>query len=339
MLKSPQSFRIGANLRESPGSWVRRGQLVSGSGRNESTRFALASGPFDHAHAAVWIAPLVALGSCVWRYSQTLDGKQLVVVISVPVRDFAAALVGIGWAVASPPPVLEAPAKLLRRLETRTPVRVVLDQSVISGYFTRLDEMADPARALIDGSAWLVPKIRAVTVLSSLEDAVRKQRQAFGSLGAFFGINVGWAERLAEPPADLALVGTAAWIREDLDAYLGVEGEEGGIAQIADILLPEGDRLATWSTRLYSTAKFATDMPSPSQIRAVVLDGSAAIKYLAEVEAPVVFAVVDRSVADDTAAEIVVQQRNTRGDTVSLRKELGWRAPVGVEAFAFTVAI
>lgn len=310
-----------------------------GSRQPAATRLALADDPTDVAHAEPWIGPLVALGARTWRYSQTLSNRQLVVVLSVPVRDFAAVLVGAGWAMASPPPVLDAPVEIMRLLESHTPVRVVTDHFVFSGYFTRLDENAHPARALIDGTEWLVTKIRSIAVLSELRSAVRTCRRPLGRVGAIAGFDTGWADRLSQPPADLAIVGTVAWVREDLDTYFGVDGEEGVPAQIADILLPDGEQVATWSTRLYSTAKFASEKPLATEVRAVVLDGSAAIKYLAEIETQIVFAIVDRSVADDTAAEIVVQQRNTRGESVSLDRELDWYAPAGVEAFAFKVPL
>jgi hypothetical protein len=77
----------------------------------------------------------------------------------------------------------------------------------------------------------------------------------------------------------------------------------------------------------------------PEAFKAVVLDGLGAIKYLAQIEAPLVVCVLDRSVVDESAAEHLVQLRNTRGEPVSLREELGWRPPPGVEALAFTMAL
>ena len=71
----------------------------------------------------------------------------------------------------------------------------------------------------------------------------------------------------------------------------------------------------------------------------MILDGNGAVKYLAEIEAPVVICVLDRSVADETGAEIVTQLRNSRGEPVSLSGDLGWQPPAAVEALAFTVAL
>jgi hypothetical protein len=73
-------------------------------------------------------------------------------------------------------------------------------------------------------------------------------------------------------------------------------------------------------------------------VQAVILDGAAAIKYLPEIEAPVVVCIIDRSIADETASEVILQQRNT-GSTPVLMTDLGWHSAPGIEALAFTVPL
>ena len=137
-------------------------------------------------------------------------------------------------------------------------------------------------------------------------------------------------------------------LEEDFAAGLGVEGgpavgesvhASGEADAIAGLLLPQDEAAATWFTRLYASSRLADQLPLPRDIRAAVLDGAGAIKYLTEIETAVVVCVLDRSVADETAGEMIVQLRNTRGEPVSLADSLGWRAPDGVEALAFTVAL
>ena len=41
-----------------------------------------------------WIGAFVSLGSRLRRYADTVSGRQLVVAVSVPRRDYAAALIG-----------------------------------------------------------------------------------------------------------------------------------------------------------------------------------------------------------------------------------------------------
>ena len=153
------------------------------------------------------------------------------------------------------------------------------------------------------------------------------------------GIDKDWEARLAAPAADLAIVGTMTWLKEDFAGFLCRECDDGEPTPIVDLLLPNVGNHATWFTRVYASARFAEQLPLPADVRAVILDGAGAIKYLAEVETRVVICILDRSVADETAAEIVVQTRNTRGEPVSVVADLGWRVPAGVEALAFTVAL
>ena len=171
-----------------------------------------------------------------------------------------------------------------------------------------------------------------------------------------------WDARLLSARPDLGIVGTRTWINEDLDAFMSVEGddcqpsaalledlakaaEKGrpyrvsiGHGSLRDVVLPESPTASSSLTRIFASSRFAEHLPLPSSLRGVVLDGSGAIKYLGEIETPVVVCILDRSVADETASELVVQMRNSRGEPVSM-KDLGWRPPMGVEALAFTVAL
>ncbi len=336
---------------------MREGIPVPTPSANESLRLALSDDPFAPAEPASWIAPLVALGDHVSRSIRQFRGLQLIVAISVPRRDFAAALVGCGWVLASPEPKRTDPLKVFEGLLPHTPVRVVTIPYVIADYFTRLDETTDPPEVVLQHYwGWKMPGIKAVEVLhDKLSTPTRMPRPSPGILGRFARVHESWDTRLASPTADLAIVGTLSWLREELDALVSDEGEVAlslhlapgsdakSVAQcvgsLRNVLLPNEPKVATWFTRLYSSAKFGDQFPLPGDVRAVVLDGAGAIKYLSQIEVPVVFCVLDRSVADETAADIVVQLRNSRGEPVSLHDRFGWTPPAGIEALAFTVAL
>ncbi|MYJ75682.1 MAG: hypothetical protein F4089_11535 [Gammaproteobacteria bacterium] len=177
---------------------------------------------------------------------------------------------------------------------------------------------------------------------------MRAPRPRLGSVGRWARLDASWDDRLASPAADLAIVGTRKWLEDDISASLGIGGEAGAhsnvpaeqeVDTIAGLLLPKNEKSATWFTRLFASSRLADELPLPSDIRAAVLDGAGAIKYLTEIEAPLVICILDRSVADDTAGEVLVQLRNTRGEPCSLSEDLGWHAPAGVEALAFTVPL
>ena len=303
-------------------------------------RLALSEDPLGAAEPAPWIGPSVALGTRASRYAARLDGRQLVVAISVPRRDFAAALVGCGWMMASPAPLLVPPLDAMRGLSPGTAVRVVTEREVLTGHFSALDERRTPPRLHLAESRWQANKIRAFAALPSLDAAERQERPEGGSVAALARLTESWDARLCLPPQDLAIIGTLAWIRSDLGAFLTRDGEERHVpTKLSSLVLPTQKRAATWSTRLYASANLAEKLPLPAEIRAVVLDGTGATKYLAEIEAPVAIVIIDRSVTDETASEIVVQLRNTRGEPLSVSGDLGWQPPAGIEALAFTVPL
>jgi hypothetical protein len=330
-------------------------------------RLALAESPLGTPESAQWIGPLLALGTRASRFARTHTGRQLVVAVSVPRRDFAAVLVACGWIMARPAPdSSDTVLEVMRKLEPGTHVRLVTEREVILDRFTRLDESVSPPRFHLAGSHWYCARIRAVHIagdVSGVELPVRMPRPHIGGLGALAHLDSTWDARLAAPEADLAIVGTRAWLRDDLDACLSADGvdaprsktliedaakaqEKGrsykvvlGHGSLNDVVLPDSPKSSTAFSRIYASARFAEQLPLPRDLRAVVLDGNGAIKYLAEIETPVVVCILDRSVADETAAELIVQMRNSRGEPVSIKEDLGWRAPAGVEALAFTVAL
>lgn len=303
-------------------------------------RLALSESADVPGQAESWIGPLLALGSRAARHSRKASGRQLVIAVSVPRRDYAAALIGCGWVLASEAPVLAEPLETLREMKPGQPLRAVNSHQVITGTFSSLNEAVQPPRAQFAGSGWRVDGIRALAPLvAELEQPERALRPEPGSVEHMAQLDLAWDARLALPTADLAIVGTMTWLKEDFEARLGRENDNFPPSAIGSLLMPKVGRVATWFTRLYPSARLADHLPLPQDLSAVILDGNGAIKYLAEIEAPVVVCVLDRSVGDETAAELVTQSRNTRGEPLSLSDDLGWRPPAGVEALAFTVAL
>ncbi|MBM7820381.1 hypothetical protein JOE63_002858 [Cellulosimicrobium cellulans] len=259
-------------------------------------------------------------------------------------------------------PALHAddPVDVLRSLPSNSAVRLVTKTEVIHDTLVRVDASRTSSRVQLRGPTLLAQVIVAASPAPATETPRRSPKPVPGTLGVLARLEETWDSRLSAPIADLAVVGTKAWLREDLSAFVSTEpglvmaptraqayqaaerrtnGSLVGYGTLADIVLPDDEGAATWATRLYSAAKFAEQLPLPSDVEAVVLDGSGAIKYTAEIEAPVIICVIDRSVADDSAAEILIQLRNTRGTPVSLSRDLGWSAPAGVEGISFTVAL
>lgn len=303
------------------------------------TRLVLSEYPDRPGHAAHWLDPMVVLGTRAARHHRRAGDRQLVIALSVPKRDFAAALIGCGWVLASEAPALPDPLDTLREMEQGQPLRAVNSRHVITGAFSSLDEATDPPQAQFAGSKWRVDGIRALAALVELDSPEKEPRPEPGSMERMARLDVAWDARLALPAADLAIVGALKWLEQDFDAYLAKDEDVFPPSSIRSLLRPKATKAATWFTRLFASARLADHLPLPKDLNAVILDGNGAIKYLGEIEAPVVICVLDRSVADETAAELVTQLRNTRGEPLSLSDDLGWSPPSGVEALAFTVPL
>jgi hypothetical protein len=274
------------------------------------------------------------------RYAKTVADRQTVIALSVPTRDFAAALIGCGWVLGSEAPKLPKPLETLRVLKPGQPVRAVNSGWVITGNFASLDETAIPPRAQFAGTPgkWSVDGIRALAILNDLQAPAKEPRPEPRSIERMARVDLSWDARLALPAADLAIVGTAKWLDEDLDVYVGKEGDDLPASSVRSLLKPNVAGAATWFTRICPAATLADRLPFPADLRAVILDGNAAVMDLDKIQAPVVICVQDRSVADEAAAELVTQKRNTRGEPLSLSDQFGWEPPAGVEALAFAVA-
>lgn len=333
---------------------------MAGGKRPAARLLAMTDDPANPAVPAAWVGPMLALGTRARRYITHNRGRQLVVAVTVPSRDFAAALIAAGWSMTNPATPAQDPVEILTKLPSGSCVRLVTKTEVIHDTFVRIDESRTPARVHLNGPTLLANVLVAASPAPYVESLRRTSKPAPGKLGAFAHLEETWDSRLASPTADLAIVGTKTWLRKDLSAFVTTEpghvmapdrvsefqaaenrttGFPVGYGTLADIVLPDDDGAATWATRLYSAARFAEQLPLPTDVEAVVLDGSGAIKYAAEIEAPVLICVIDRSIGDENAAEILLQMRNTRGAPVSLGRDLDWRPPTGVEGVAFAVAL
>lgn len=312
---------------------------MAGSSTRPCTLLGLADLPGEPRAVAPWIGSFVGLGSLLRRYLPNLEGRQLVLGVSVPRRDYAAALVGSGWMLSSPAPTLDDPLAVFEASDRSTYLRAVTDKLIVSGPFCKVEAHSGGARVLTGGTLLPLDRFRAVSVLDDeAESAVSKVPDG-GYLAELTGAGASWLGRLAAPSMDLALVGTSKWLREDLQAAVG-EGarvDDAGTA-LSNYVLPYDSRVATWSTPVITAARLGEGYTLPEACRAVILDGYGAIKYLNDITVPVVVCIVDRSVADESAAETVIEARHNHSQPVSLVDKLGWRPPPAVEVLAFTVA-
>ena len=287
-----------------------------------------------------WIGSFVGLGSLLRRYLSKLDGRQLVLAVSVPRRDYVAALIGSGWMLSSPAPVLDEPLAVFEASDRSTYLRAVTDRLIVTGRFVKLEAHSSGPRVLTGGKRLPADRFRAVAILDHEVESTDSVVPTGGYLAELTGAAASWLDRLAAPPMDLALVGTSEWLCEDLQAVIGngASINDSG-TKLGTYVLPYDDRAATWSTPVITAARLGEGEVLPESCIAVVLDRYGAIKYLNDITVPIVVCIVDRSVADESAAETVVEARHNNSRLVSVVDDLGWRPPTAVEALAFTVAL
>lgn len=305
---------------------------MAASATSSTSGFALSEGTDDSAIHADWIGRLILLGSRAAWWSRTRPDEQLIIVVSVPVRDFAAVLIGCGWQMAAPSPAVAPVMDVVASLDVGTYVRVVTATKVLTQKFQGFNVGSNRMKLNVE---WMIDKLKAIAPVDHNGSDREQSLASPGIISIKAGFADTWVERLCKPTGDLALVGALKWLREEMAYNLGADEER---EPIANIIWPEDPKAATWSTRLYAATKLE-DVTLPDDIRAVVLDGASAAKYLRTFESKVAFVVLDRSVADDSAAELVIEYRNTRGNDVSLKDGLKWLPSGGIEAHAFTVAL
>lgn len=314
------------------------GAVVVGEGPRVT--LGLADEPGESLEGDSWVGAFVALGSRLRHFLPKLGDRQLIVALSVPRRDFCAALVGAGWMLSSRAPTLGEPIDVFRAASPGTALRAVTDKVIATGTFSRLDADRKDPRVLTAGRQFPLDRYKAVAVLDGECPTVIGEVPAPGFLAEFTGTAATWLSRVAAPPMDLALVGTAKWLWEDLAACIGNASGDGGLGTpLANYVLPVSDKAATWATEIIPATRLGEGGSIPADCTAAILDGHGAIKYLNDLTTPILVCIIDRSVADDSAAELVAQARAANSRPVSVKGELQWHPAAGVEALAFTVAL
>jgi hypothetical protein len=296
---------------------------------------ALGDQRFGPLVASPWAASLIALGARLARQIPSPEDGQLVVALTVPVRDLAAVLVACGWTLTRPAKALSSPSDVTATIAYGTPVRMVTDRHVIAGPFYGIQDDKSGSR-IRAGGTWDLARVRGIVAAPDLGE-VRYGKRAIavpGTLVDKTGQSASWAWRQCDPRRDLAILGTKSWLADDMAACIGW-GSAGLADEINAILLPDTDTSPTWATRVYS-AQLLQELNMPTDLSLIVLDGASAIRWLPLVESPVVVAVIDRRTADEAASEMVMQVR-ARSGLESLDK-LGWHPGAGIEAVAFWVA-
>lgn len=293
-------------------------------------------------HGDTWIGGFLALGSYLRKYLPNLqNGRRLVVAVSVPRRDYVAALISAGLMLSAPAPVLTDAMEVFRRADDRTYIRAATDTQITVGRFVGFGATHGGGETVnLGGKKRLTSSYRTAVVLNGSCEDMQSDVPQPGFLGDLTHTSESWLQRITAPPEDVVLVGTRKWLLDDLEAEIGdPAAPNAATAPLANYVLPIGGKVATWATAVLPASRLAEGETLPKSCRIVVLDRYGAIRYLNDTDVPIVVCVVDRSVADDSSAELIVQARLANSRPISVTKDLKWCPPLGVEAMAFTVTI
>jgi len=285
-----------------------------------------------------WADRLLALGARAFRYSsdsmKLATDEQLFIAITVPVRDMAACLIAAGWVLTAPIAASENNCRdLLSTVKTGSLIRIVTSHYLILDEFFGLDG----DRVRIGSRTFLIDSVKAATVIDKNAIAVAcsmglPELPGFGPLADNLDE---WSRFLCHPPEGLAIIGNKTALVSDLSVCVNRIDRPSRPTPLREVALPRYGRVATWATELISPASLSDDPDETPVFRGAVLDGASAIQSADLVDAPLLIAVMDRSIIDDAAAEFVAQRRNNRGDPVFADIDLGWQPPRGVEVIAF----
>lgn len=292
---------------------------------------------------AKWIDHLVSCGLRVARYISTLDDKQLVLALSVPQRDYAAALIACGWILGARCPNTSDPRTFLEKVQPGEKICFVTQDKVVAAKYCRIDTSSNGETIVTNEGTWCIDKILAVDVMpdgpSCVDIPCKQARPEPGALARMAGIDHDWDSWLVSAPADLAIIGTCKWIERELDACI-CRSEDIALDNddIKTVLLPWRKGAVAWHTHIVSHVDRDACLNLPDSISTVILDGNAAIKYLPDLRSKVVICILDRSAANELAEESILQYRNTRGIPISLEEMYGWKMLPGIEYMAYEVS-
>lgn len=283
---------------------------------------------------APWAGALLALGARIARCPPAY-GDQLVVAVTVPIRDYAAVLVAIGWLLAQRIALPPEPPEMAASIAWGTPVRMIAGGKLVADRFFELRESAGGPRVRVGRSSWQLDHVEYLVPVPCLSED-RFCKVALPTPGTFLAMTgrlSTWPVEHALATCQVSVVGTRTWLMSETYSSIGWGNSVTGLDRIGDLLRIDDGHTPCWSSVILPAGTAGSPQVADSTAFCV-LDGSTAIRWLHDIVAPMVVAVADRSSSDELAGELITQARAT---AMPLKvSTLGWSPPGGLEAVAFT---
>jgi len=285
---------------------------------------------------ARWAARLIALGARLARWPSQ-GGRQLAVSISVPIRDYAALLIGVGWILTKPIIPTDSTFAELETIRPHTPVRMVLTSNLlIADRFFGIDRCRAVPRIHVGKSWWQTDKITHIVADPALPESRFGKHQIpdLGSLARKAGRTQSWRADHCAGRREVSIIGTRSRLESELDLVAGWGKADCHLDRLRNVLRPDDGRSPMWASAVMSGGSGESPVV-PKETRLAVLDGAIGIRWMPEMATSVVVAVIERSSTDESAISVILQTRSTARpiDLESLR----WHPMPGVEALAFEV--
>lgn len=302
--------------------------------------FQIAESLQDQAVTVPWARSLVALGDLTYRFcfetTKLSEHDQLVLVLGVPTRSYAAVLIAVGWMMKAfrPPKGVAEPD--LSTISSGSYVRLVAQDCILTGKLQRPKN----DRVCVKGSQYLSDRILAVTRIENNAPETRSNIPSIPTFGPFDEPSEDpkkmWAKYLSRPPEGLTIVGTKSRLKEELNSRISRAGSgDSSPCRISDILLTDTDFPEPICATHVLSPQDLQQSDDPYQSRTAILDGTSAVDVINAFTCPTIIAIVDRSLINENAAENLLERRNNGATRVNIEHEIGWTVLPGISAFAY----
>lgn len=282
-----------------------------------------------------WAGPMIALGASAFRFASQPNNlssnEQLFIAVTVPIRNFAASLIATGWMLKAFVPETQSISEIISSIQSRAAVRLITKDYVIVDKFRGADERS----IHIGASKFLISTVRALAVVEDSNLEAKRPLPNPPTFGPFVGKADLWFQYLAKPPEGLVIVGSKARLLEDFEARVNTVNQNPNTTCLGQIILSETSKTPILATKLMSLKDLPEYPEEPLPCKAAILDGASAVKSADLIESPLIIAVIDRNIMDETASDYIIQKRNNGSEKLNLNNELGWQPSLGVEAIAF----
>lgn len=288
--------------------------------------------------AAPWAGKLIAFGARLARVPPR-RGVQLVAVITVPTREYAALLVGAGWILTQPKRFPTPVGDVAPALRTRDRVRAVIGNHLVTGQFRRLHSSGGLECIQIGPSSWPLSYIQHLAVDNELTERRDGKREIprMGSLVSRSSLAASWPECYSSGSVSLSLVGIGARFHSDLGLEIGWADTEEPLDRLSDILrLDDGSSSPCWAAEIIPGSSDVMDELDP-RTQLTILDGNSGIRWLESLLSPIVVCIVDRSTESDELDDIILASRAS--GRVRLPSHIGWPGAAGIEVMTYEVSL